>query len=73
MILTQKEILIRKFGSIASFAKAINWSNRKAYDIVNGKQEPTASEMAVMAEVAGINTAEEFIDFFYNTYPQSGQ
>lgn len=70
--LTLKELLIRKFGSIAKFAEAIKWSYRKAYAIVNRKQEPTASEMEEIARVAGMQSAEEFVRFFYLDSPHCG-
>lgn len=71
--ITLKELLLRKFGSIAKFSKAIGWSYRKAYEVVNGKQEPTASEMEEIANVAGIQSAEEFVHFFYPNSPHCGR
>ena len=70
--ITLRELLIRKFGSIAKFADAIKWSNRKAYAIVNNKQEPTASDMEAIANVAEMQNSEEFVHFFYHDSPQCG-
>lgn len=71
--LTLRELLVRKFGSIAKFSKAIGWSYRKAYDIANGKQEPNASEMEEIARIAEMQSPQEFMRFFYPGSPQWGQ
>lgn len=71
--LTLRELLVRKFGSIAKFAEAVHWSYRKAYSIVNMKQEPTASEMETIAVAAEMRSSEEFVRFFYPDSPHCGQ
>lgn len=71
--ITLRELLLRKFGSIAKFAEAIGWSYRKAYAIVNHKQEPTASEMEEIAKITEMQSAEEFVRFFYLDSPHCGQ
>lgn len=71
--LTLRELLVRKFGSIAKFAEGIGWSYRKAYAILNGKQEPTASEMEEIAQKADMQSPEEFVRFFYPDSPHCGQ
>lgn len=71
--LTLRELLLRKFGSITKFADAIKWSNRKAYAIVNNKQEPTASDMEAIANIVEMQNPDEFVHFFYSDSPQCGQ
>lgn len=71
--ITLRELLVRRFGSIAKFAEAIAWSYRKAYAIVNRKQEPTASEMEEIARIAEIASPEEFVRFFYPDSPHCGR
>ncbi len=55
-----------KFGSCENFAKALNWSGRKARDIVSGRQRMTADDIVEMSEALGINDNDELIRIFFN-------
>ena len=48
------------FGTIGKFAEAIGWSRRKVSNIVNKKQEATASDIEKMAEILQITLPDEF-------------
>ncbi len=52
--------IIAKFGTIGKFALALNWSRRKASNILNGHQEATASDIERMANVLGVEVPEDF-------------
>lgn len=60
-----RSLVLGKYKSIAEFADAIGWSRNKASRIVNGVQEPDAEEMEQMAELFGINTADQFMEIFF--------
>lgn len=47
-------IVVSRFGSIARFSKEIGWCYSKTNRIVNGKQEPDATEIKAMASVLRI-------------------
>ena len=40
--------IISMYHSVLSFGKTLQWSSRKTYDIVNGKQEPTSKDIEAM-------------------------
>lgn len=52
--------IVAIFGTIGKFAEAIGWSRRKVSNIVNKKQEATASEIALMANLLQIELPEDF-------------
>ncbi len=56
---------IEKFGTIAGFANAMGWSQRKASYITSGRQELTAEETEKCAEILGVDEAPEFLRIFY--------
>ena len=56
---------IEKFGTIGSFASAMNWSPRKASYVTTGRQEMTAQEIEDCAEVLGVDNVQEFMRIFY--------
>lgn len=64
-MITVKGSIISKFGSVAKFAEHVGWSNRKARDIVSGRQKPTASDMEVISAALDIRTAEPFCALFF--------
>lgn len=64
--------VMKKFGNIASFARALKWSYRKTREIVTGQQLPTADDMKEMANAMEIDSADDFMKFFYGDKPQSG-
>jgi plasmid maintenance system antidote protein VapI len=52
--------IVAMFGTIGKFAEAIGWSRRKVSDIVNKKQEATASDIEKMAGLLQIELPEDF-------------
>ena len=52
--------IISVYGTIGKFALALNWSRRKASDIVNGNQEATASDIEQMANALNVELPEDF-------------
>ncbi len=56
-----------KYGSCTKFANAIGWSQRKARDIVSGRQVPNADEIGAMANKLGIKEPKRFMEVFF--YP----
>ena len=54
-----------RFGSCAKFAQALGWSNRKARDIVSGRQIPNATELEEMADTLGIHDPADFMRVFF--------
>ena len=57
--------IISIYHSIKNFAKVVNWSTRKTYDIVNGKQEPTAKDIEVMCTALDVFIPEEMRILFF--------
>ena len=57
--------IITVFGSIRKFAKAAKWSERKAYAIVNGTQEPTAKDIELMCNLLHIEIPAEMKALFF--------
>ena len=47
-------LIISKFHTVLNFGRALGWSSRKTYDIVNGKQEPTARDIEAMCAALDI-------------------
>lgn len=58
-------LIVSKFHSVMNFARVIKWSSRKAYDIVNGKQEPTGTDIDQMCNVLGIEIPENMRILFF--------
>ena len=54
-----------KFSSITSFADAIGWSRNKASRILNGIQEPSASDVEQMAMCLNVLDAATFVSIFF--------
>ena len=52
--------VITIYGTIGKFAKEVNWSRRKASDIINGHQEATASDIETMADALHVELPEDF-------------
>ena len=57
--------IITVFGSVRKFAKEIKWSERKAYAIVCGSQEPTAKDIEKMCEVLHVEIPAELKSLFF--------
>lgn len=57
--------IISKYRSVLNFGKALRWSTRKTYDIVNGKQEPTAKDIEAMCEALDVVVPEDMRLLFF--------
>lgn len=57
--------IIAKYHTVQNFAASLGWSNRKAYDIVNGKQEATAKDIEVMCAALDVLIPEEMKALFF--------
>lgn len=57
--------IIAKFRSVRKFAAFVKWSNRKAYDILNGKQEPTMMDMETICNAIDLEIPEEIHYLFF--------
>lgn len=56
--------IVTMFGTIGKFAEAIGWSRRKVSDIVNKKQDATASDIVKMANLLKVELPDEFRTLF---------
>ena len=56
--------IIAMFGTIGKFAEAIGWSRRKVSDIVNKKQDATASDIVKMADLLQVELPDDFRALF---------
>ncbi len=57
-----KDIIIKKFGSQANFAKTLNWSRQKLNKIILKQREAKVSEINLMAKELNISVSA-VIDF----------
>lgn len=62
--------IVQMYHSVKKFAEVIHWSSRKAYDIVNGKQEMTGKDIDDMCYVLDVQIPEDMRLLFFNTSPQ---
>lgn len=58
--------IISMYRTLLNFASAVNWSSRKTYDIVNGKQEPTAKDIEDMCKALNVQIPEEMRELFFD-------
>ena len=57
--------IVSMYRSLLNFARAVGWSSRKTYDIVNGKQEPTAKEIEQMCSALKVEIPEDMRQLFF--------
>lgn len=57
--------IITRFHTIVNFAKSVGWSNRKAYDIINGRQEMTLNDMEVICNALEIEIPSDVRELFF--------
>ena len=55
MELSLRGLVLSKYKSISQFADAIGWERGKASRIVNGRQQPSKSDMESMIVLLGID------------------
>ncbi|MBR0159797.1 MAG: helix-turn-helix transcriptional regulator [Oscillospiraceae bacterium] len=69
--MTLRGVIVSKYGSLDAFGKDVGWSHRKVSYIVNGKQEPTASEIELMADKLEIEVSDLFRQIFFGACSQT--
>lgn len=57
--------IIAKFHTVVNFANAVKWSKRKAYDILNGRQEMTLEDMETICVALEIEIPSEIRELFF--------
>jgi len=57
--------IISMYHSVQNFARSVGWSNRKAYDIVNGRQEATGKDIDVMCNALNVQIPDEMRNLFF--------
>lgn len=57
--------IVSMYRSLLNFARALGWSSRKTYDIVNGKQEPTAKEIEQMCSALKVEIPDDMRQLFF--------
>lgn len=63
--MTLRGRIISMYHTVKNFSEAIKWSTRKTYDIVNGKQEPTAKDIEAMCEALNVKIPAEMRILFF--------
>ena len=59
--------IISMYHTVLNFGKALNWSSRKTYSIVSGKQEPTSKDIEAMCEALHVEIPEEMRLLFFSS------
>ena len=57
--------IIAMYHTVQNFGKALNWSSRKTYDIVNGKQEATSKDIEAMCIALDVEIPDEMRSLFF--------
>ncbi|MEA4998916.1 MAG: hypothetical protein VB087_05945 [Candidatus Limiplasma sp.] len=65
MQISLKGVVVSQYGSASAFARKLNWSGRKARDIVSGRQIPTVTDVEEMALALSITDNDEFMRVFF--------
>ena len=59
--------IITKYHSLVNFSEKVNWSTRKTYDIVNGKQVPTAKDIETICGALDIEIPSTLKRLFFSS------
>lgn len=65
MELKLRGVILQKYPSASAFGRAMGWDRKKASDIMNGRRQPTADEMVMIANDVGITEAGAFMSLFF--------
>ena len=57
--------IVAKYRTVKNFAKTVHWSNRKAYDVLNGKQELTMMDMEEICDAIELEIPSEIRKLFF--------
>jgi hypothetical protein len=58
--------IISQYRTVLEFGKELNWSSRKTYDIVNGKQDPTAKDIEAMCAALNVQIPADMRSLFFD-------
>lgn len=58
--------IVGMYNSVKNFSKVMKWSTRKTYDIVNGKQEPTAKDIETMCVALHVQIPADMRALFFS-------
>lgn len=59
--------IVSMYHTVLNFGKALHWSSRKVYSIVNGKQEPTSKDIEAMCNALDVEIPEEMRSLFFSS------
>ena len=59
--------IISMYHSVKNFGTQLNWSTRKTYNIVNGKQEPTGKDIEAMCDALDIEIPDNMRSLFFSS------
>lgn len=65
MEMNLRGVILQKYPSATAFGKAMGWDRKKASDIMNGRRQPTADEMVLIANDVGITESKTFMSIFF--------
>ena len=57
--------IVSMYHTIQKFAKVVNWSERKAYAIVNGKQEMTGADIEACCNALNVQIPDDMRELFF--------
>ena len=56
--------VIAMYGTVLNFARTLNWSSRKTYEIINGKQLPSGKDIDEMCTALNVEIPAEMRTLF---------
>ena len=71
MTRTLRGRIVETYGSIRAFAEALGWHEQKAWRIVSGAQEATASEISAMADALHVDIPDDLRALFFQVSTQN--
>lgn len=63
--ITLRGRIVSKYNTVINFSRAMKWSTRKTYDIVNGKQDPTGKEIEAMCDALDVKIPADMKAMFF--------
>lgn len=63
--ITLRGRIVSKYNTVINFSRAMKWSTRKTYDIVNGKQDPTGKEIEAMCAALDVKIPADMKAMFF--------
>ena len=62
---------VEMYGSMRAFAEALGWNEQKVRRIINGAQEPTASEILAMGKLLEVEVPDDMMALFFRPSQQN--